>query len=214
MTGRRTRNATDAYVAEPAQVKRRSRFLGLHKSRFSEEWWQCHLNQQLDLGPSRSYPAANELPAMSVASGEPAVQPSPQDAPPRVMRPTMTRNQRAADTAARVEHIRQETTKVLEEFVRAFTWEERKLIAAAAYHAEKLALAEKWGSLGGTQTPAVNVAARVLLVQHMSRTRLRTTGSMTTPTTRAISRHPSGGHFQNSHRLLATSQRKHGHVLG
>lgn len=211
MTGRRTRNATDAYVAEPAQItKRRSRFLRLHKSRFSEEWWQCHLNQQLDLGPSRSYPAANELPAMSVASGEPAVQPSPQDAPPRVMRPTMTRNQRAADTAARVEHIRQETTKVLEEFVRAFTWEERKLIAAAAYHAEKLALAEKWGSLGGTQTPAVNVAARAAHVAHSTAYNwindyINNEGHFT----------PSfWGHFPNSHRWLATSRPKHGHVLG
>ena len=50
--------------------------------------------------------------------------------------------------------------------MRAFTWEERKLIAAAAYHAEKLALAEKWGSLSGTQTLAVNVAAHAAHVAH------------------------------------------------
>ena len=140
LTGKRTRTATVAFVAAPAdKLKRESRGIVLPSSRFTKTWWQEHV--------ATLTPAAPEVPddQAIVTPAQPALN-------AKAKRAVRTRQEQALETATRIAALETACAKVQEEFQNSFTWEERKLIAANSYEKSEcmVVLVEKatgWGMM-------------------------------------------------------------------
>ena len=76
-------------------------------------------------------------------------------------RAVRTKAEIAEGTAVRIRALDEAAGKVQLEFLASFSYEERQLIAAQAYHSERLAIVQ---SMAGPVTPATNVAARAAFV--------------------------------------------------
>ena len=109
-------------------VKRKHREIVLHRSRFSETWWQQH--QSPTLTPAApAVPDEQPIDTALVAIAQPAFT-------AKSKRAVGTNAEQALDTATRITARQAACVKVQDEFENSFTWEERKLIAAQAYYTE------------------------------------------------------------------------------
>ena len=152
LDGKRSRSTTAAFVAGPAGIiKRKRATITLPKSRFNDDWWVGHLEQR-----------ATTLTSPSPAAHGPRV--APAIAASRQRRAVRTKAQIAEDTVVRIRALEEAAGKVQLEFLASFSYEERQLIAAQAYHSERLAIAQQNRSMAGSVTPATNVAARAAFV--------------------------------------------------
>ena len=157
--GKRTRTATVAFVAAPAAKQQRdSRLIVLPRSRFTETWWQQHLSPTLTPA-APAVPDEQPIGTALVPMAQPGLK-------PKAKRALRTHEEQALDTAARIAALEAACGKVQQEFELSCTWEERKLIAAQSYYAERLAIAKENASMAQGEMRAVSIAARAAAVSY------------------------------------------------
>ena len=175
LSGKRLRGSPKIYEAGPSsKVKREHRRIKLHRLKFKPAWWQCHLAKRARVGfATLTSPTLPDVEEPALPQGWDAVDEAVEDVEGvgegrgeehESYIPAPDKFSRAANMQARMEALEKQALLVQAEFEKSFSRDELKLIAAQAYYSERLAVAKHCGTLHGSSTPAILIAARAACV--------------------------------------------------